>query len=398
LEIGSLQAASNLPPNSVWVDMTAFDISTNTTNTTKATDPPIPSAVQQQQYVLLDKEANIASNEINSSDPLLRTSAVVPYGAQNNMKRDMGVFHSMSEILKLAGYFSLWYILTIVYNVTNKRALIMLPALPTTLAATQMFLGMLLFLPIWAIKPPQIDSRQFLAYWKIGLCHGLGSLFTIYSLNAGSVSFTHVVKAAEPLFAAGLSAVVMKQTFSTSVYLSLLPIIIGIAMASITELNFSWYSLITAMLSNLCYQSRIVLAKGEMRDTSKATKDLKSDVTSAESDAPGSTEQSLSPSNLFRIVTVFGCAILVPIAIFLEGEAIWNTMTYIQNNDIALDTLLVNVIVSGISYYAYNDVAFWILGESQCLMMSLWCMYCVCMCVCVCVSVVCGVCSRTASV
>jgi len=62
---------------------------------------------------------------------------------------------------------------------------------------------------------------------------------TVVSLGAGAVSFTHIVKAAEPFFSTAVQAV-MGNVAPLSVNVCLLPVVGGVAIASMKELSFSW--------------------------------------------------------------------------------------------------------------------------------------------------------------
>jgi drug/metabolite transporter (DMT)-like permease len=54
-----------------------------------------------------------------------------------------------------------------------------------------------------------------------------------------AVSFTHIIKSGEPAFSVLVSTFLLGEAFPMPVYLSLLPIIGGCALAAITELNFN---------------------------------------------------------------------------------------------------------------------------------------------------------------
>jgi solute carrier family 35 protein E1 len=54
-----------------------------------------------------------------------------------------------------------------------------------------------------------------------------------------AVSFTHIIKSGEPAFSVLVSRFLLGEMFPASVYLSLLPIIGGCALAAVTELNFN---------------------------------------------------------------------------------------------------------------------------------------------------------------
>jgi solute carrier family 35 protein E1 len=262
----------------------------------------------------------------------------------------MNLLPKSGDLLVLASYFILWYSLTIVYNVTNKRVLNHIP-LPASIATLQLFIGIPLFvIPLFLSGSYSSDSlrwKHFLPYWKIALCHGLGNIATTYSLGAGSVSFTHIIKAAEPVFSAGLSAVILKSYLSLRTLLCLVPIVVGVGMASLTELSFTWVGFGTALLSNLFYQLRNVLAKLELGGSSDSVK----------------AEPPPSPVQLFRAITMLSAILMLPIALASEGYLFEKTFFSLLQSSVNRRELFVNLIASGVSYYLYNEVAFRILNR-----------------------------------
>ncbi len=247
---------------------------------------------------------------------------------------------STAKALRLVWYYFLLYFFTVVYNVANKKVLDFLP-LPATVSAVQTLIGIPLFLPLWVLKPPRnLDTIDRSSLMKISLCHGLGNLATVYALQSGSISFTHVIKSAEPLFTAILSIVVMKSILSNSVYLSLLPIVFGVGLASAKELSFSWFGFSAAMLSNFFYQLRMVLSKVSLT---------------------GTDDKKLSASNTFRVITIFSFVQLIPIALVLEGSQMIPAFYGMLSHPEGLKFTLVNILIAGASFYFYNEVGFWIL-------------------------------------
>jgi len=214
--------------------------------------------------------------------------------------------------------------------------------LPVSFAVIQLFLGIPLFMPIWMVKPPKdISKISLTSISLVAGFHGLGNLATIYSLGSGSVSFTHVVKSAEPLFTAFLSICITKSVLSTSVYLSLIPIVVGVALASAKEVSFSWFGFLTAMASNLLYQLRIVLSKQLM--------------------APSEISPKISAPNIFRLITLVSFFELLPLAIIIEGDLLFQKLHELWSLNSDRNNLLMHILVSGFSYYMYNEIAFWIL-------------------------------------
>jgi solute carrier family 35 protein E1 len=173
---------------------------------------------------------------------------------------------SLMETLKVGGYFGLWYALNIGYNIYNKKAL-NLVKLPWTMALIQLFAGIPYVMLLWATglrKAPVLNRENIKNLTPSALCHLGTHVGAVLSLGAGAVSFTHIVKASEPVVSALLSAVFLKQFLPIPVYISLLPVIGGVGLASLKELSFTWLAFSTAMLSNVASASRAILSKGLM--------------------------------------------------------------------------------------------------------------------------------------
>ena len=91
--------------------------------------------------------------------------------------------------------------------------------------------------------------------------HGLGHIAANISFAAVAISLTHTVKTLEPVFNVAMSKLVLGTSTSVPVALSLLPITLGVAAASASELSFNWTGFISAMLSNLTFSFRAVYSK-----------------------------------------------------------------------------------------------------------------------------------------
>lgn len=97
----------------------------------------------------------------------------------------------MSDVstIKLLGFFSLWYLINILYNDLNKTVLQVLK-LPWSVASLQLGTGLLYVAPLWlnGIKsPPRLKPGNLVSLSPIALAHGLGQCVTVFSLGAGSV-------------------------------------------------------------------------------------------------------------------------------------------------------------------------------------------------------------------
>mmetsp|Transcript_18397 Transcript_18397/g.24278 ORF Transcript_18397/g.24278 Transcript_18397/m.24278 type:complete len:372 (+) Transcript_18397:75-1190(+) len=250
-----------------------------------------------------------------------------------------GLSDDLQQRLKVGVYFSLWYALNIGYNIYNKKALNIIPA-PWTVATIQMIVGVFVFVPMWILrvrKAPVLSKENIKTLFPIGACHTLGHVSGVISLGAGAVSFTHIVKAAEPLFTALFSAVLLSQFFAWQVYMTLLPVIIGVGLASLKELSFSWTSFGGAMTSNVACALRGVFAKVSMGKPQG---------------------KNMNASNLYSVLTIMACVLLTPVALALEGSKLSSAWDSALATGTDSKTIIIWTLLSGFFYYTYNEVAF----------------------------------------
>ena len=316
---------------------------------------------------------NIQSNTTITINTISNSNTTITKNNHNSIMKSEEMRHiydsdDIIKYIKISSYFVIWYVLTIVYNISSKRLLDIFP-FPATISVLQLILGIPVFLPIWLFKSPSISTKHLEQYSKIAFFHGMGNYATCISLGAGAVSFTHIIKAAEPIFSAILSATIYGTVFPFEVYLSLFPIVVGVGLASAKELSFTWISFISAMASNLFYQLRIVLAKKEMTNTNTNTntnsksndKVLSKMESNSTITVPSRNQDEISPENLFRIITIISAIQLLPIALLVEGSTLQTAYSNIVTNG-NYEEFLSSMLISGVSYYMYNEVAFWILG------------------------------------
>jgi solute carrier family 35 protein E1 len=82
-----------------------------------------------------------------------------------------------------------------------------------TFAATQMFFSVLSMATLWMTGLQPIPSLTF-PQWKqlipIGIWSALAQSFAVIAIGAGAVSFTQIVKSAEPVFVAINNVILLK--------------------------------------------------------------------------------------------------------------------------------------------------------------------------------------------
>ena len=250
------------------------------------------------------------------------------------------------ETLQVGTYFALWYLFNIAYNIYNKQSLNVL-SYPWTVATIQMAAGIAYFVPLWLLglrKAPKLSGSDLKTLFPVALCHTGVHIGAVIALGAGAVSFAHIVKASEPVVTCALNAALLGEILPFSVYMTLLPIIGGVAIASMKELSFTWLALGSAMLSNVSSAARGVLSKKTMSGKQIG--------------------ENLDAQNLYAVLTLMSTLILIPISLALEGTGMFKEFgSVVKAGKFTRQSLATLLALSGASYYAYNEVAFLALGK-----------------------------------
>merc|ERR1711965_635025 len=106
---------------------------------------------------------------------------------------------------------------------------------------------------LWGLrlqKRPQLSGQVVWQLLPLGVLHAFGFTTTNASLGSVNVSFTHTIKAMEPFFTVLLSSAFLGYVPSLPVLLSLMPIVGGVVLASVSEVSFTWVELFTAEYRN----------------------------------------------------------------------------------------------------------------------------------------------------
>eukprot|EP00270_Netrium_digitus_P000498 TRINITY_DN10552_c0_g1_i1.p1 TRINITY_DN10552_c0_g1~~TRINITY_DN10552_c0_g1_i1.p1 ORF type:complete len:418 (+),score=75.61 TRINITY_DN10552_c0_g1_i1:193-1446(+) len=247
----------------------------------------------------------------------------------------------LTRTIQLGSLFGLWYLFNIWFNIYNKQVLKAFP-FPITITTLQFLTGSVIASFVWVAglhKRPQISKAQLLAIVPLACVHTLGNLFTNMSLGKVAVSFTHTIKALEPFFSVLLSSLFLGETPTLTVVLSLVPIVAGVSLASATEASFNWAGFLSAMASNVTFQSRNVLSKKLM---------VKKDASA-----------TLDNINLFSIITIMSLFLLSPAMLLLDGVKF--TPAYLASKGLPAEKIMRFALYSGLCFHAYQQVSYMIL-------------------------------------
>ena len=250
---------------------------------------------------------------------------------------------SAVQVLMLLGLFACWYGFNIVFNIYNKQILKTFPY-PVTVTLIELGVGSALICAMWASgakKPPTLTKEMLKPIAPLAVIHAVGNLLTNVSLGKVAVSFTHTIKAMEPFFSVLLSALFLGDIPSLAVVGALVPVVGGVALASMTEVSFCWAGFLAAMGSNITFQSRNVLSKKMM--------------------GLSSIKGAIDNINLFSVITMLSCLVCLPIAVSMEGVKF--TPAAISAVGVSFQDLSQRLLIAGFCFQMYQQISYMILSR-----------------------------------
>ncbi|KAJ0765695.1 putative triose phosphate/phosphoenolpyruvate translocator, sugar phosphate transporter [Helianthus annuus] len=298
--------------------------------------------IKKLSIVTNSKPLHVSS--LQSFGPLRKFESCKAYEAGGDVVENT----EATKRVKIGFYFATWWFLNVIFNIYNKKVLNAFPY-PWLTSTLSLAAGSAIMLVSWASKvaePPNTDVEFWKALFPVALAHTIGHVAATVSMSKVAVSFTHIIKSGEPAFSVLVSRFILGETFPTSVYLSLLPIIGGCGLAALTELNFNMTGFMGAMISNLAFVFRNIFSKRGMKG------------------------KSVSGMNYYACLSMLSLLILTPFAIAVEGPKMWaagwqNAVTEIGPHFIWW------VAAQSIFYHLYNQVSYMSLDEISPLTFSI---------------------------
>ncbi|XP_041377214.1 solute carrier family 35 member E2A-like [Gigantopelta aegis] len=159
----------------------------------------------------------------------------------------------------------LWYFFSFCTLFLNKYILSTLKGDPTLLGAMQMVMTTIfgfiqMYLPLGMYTPIDREGKPP-NFWRnmilVGTMRFSTVILGLVALKFVAVSFTETVKSSAPLFTVFISRMLIGELTGVYTFLSLIPIMMGLALCSAYELSFNLQGFIAALATNLteCLQN-----------------------------------------------------------------------------------------------------------------------------------------------
>ncbi|XP_043693465.1 glucose-6-phosphate/phosphate translocator 1, chloroplastic-like [Telopea speciosissima] len=324
---------------------------------------PKASGLRPQYCLLPSMPAPKGSNSIFSARKPLYVSSVEAFGSSEAVSPRKPIFEckaaeadqsqpldanvelpdkkaATGPNLKIGFYFATWWALNVVFNIYNKKVLNAYP-FPWLTSTLSLAAGSLIMLVSWVLRiaeAPKTDLDFWKSLFPVAVAHTIGHVAATVSMSKVAVSFTHIIKSGEPAFSVLVSRFLLGESFPVPVYLSLVPIIGGCALAAVTELNFNMIGFMGAMISNLAFVFRNIFSKKGMKGN------------------------SVSGMNYYACLSILSLVLLIPFAIAVEGPQLWASGWETSLAQIG-PQLIWWLVAQSVFYHLYNQVSYMSLDE-----------------------------------
>ncbi|XP_065879187.1 triose phosphate/phosphate translocator, chloroplastic isoform X2 [Euphorbia lathyris] len=227
----------------------------------------------------------------------------------------------------------MWYFMNVIFNILNKKIYNYFPY-PYFVSVIHLFVGVVYCLGSWTVGLPKrapIDSKLLGVLIPVAVCHAIGHVTSNISFAAVAVSFTHTIKALEPFFNASASQFILGQSIPLSLWLSLAPVVLGVSMASLTELSFNWLGFISAMISNISFTYRSIYSKKAMTD--------------------------MDSTNVYAYISIIALFVCIPPALIIEGPQLLKHGFSDAIAKVGMTKFITDLFWVGMFYHLYNQLA-----------------------------------------
>jgi solute carrier family 35, member E1 len=293
----------------------------------------------------------VASRPTHSPSPSSSSSSSLSSSSSSSSSSPLS--SSSNSVFVIVCLFIGWAAFSTFTDTLNK-AILNVFAFPITLTLCHFGISAvcgLLFLPGWShiqrtFGALQNDSSNSTSLHLATLVQTFGFFLTNLSFGRVAIAFTQTVKASAPLFSLAIQRVFLGRIFSMLTYVSLIPIVAGVAITATTELSFDKWGFLAAIGSNICFSSRSIVAKPLFAKVGNAT--------------------------LYFHLSLRGFLLLLPIWSIFEAPSLYSTLTVnsaaSQSASDSLESILsmslvYKMIACSVFHFAYNQISFSMLAR-----------------------------------
>ncbi|CAM4713349.1 unnamed protein product [Leuciscus chuanchicus] len=212
--------------------------------------PSFGSFRPRQERVMLSR------SESTPGEPVLKITIT----ETTVIEDDTGVWNS-----RALTYLALWYFFSFCTLFLNKYILSLLEGEPSMLGAVQMLsttvIGcgkMLVPCPLYQHKSrAEYPSNFIMIMLFVGLMRFTTVVLGLVSLKNVAVSFAETVKSSAPIFTVIMSRLILGEYTGFWVNVSLIPVMLGLALCTATEISFNMLGFSAALSTNImdCLQN-----------------------------------------------------------------------------------------------------------------------------------------------
>ncbi|KRY34555.1 Solute carrier family 35 member E1, partial [Trichinella spiralis] len=167
----------------------------------------------------------------------------------------------------------LWYAISTTSNILNKVILQNFP-FPLTLTTASIITTSIYSIPVSRRTASaeqfsrSLNHKQFF-FMVVPLAFGklIAVSSSFVSLYKVPVSYAHTVKATMPIFSVVCARFIMGEKQTKLIYMSLIPILLGVMIATVSEMSFSAVGLCSALCSTFTYALMNAYVKKVIKDT-----------------------------------------------------------------------------------------------------------------------------------
>lgn len=243
-------------------------------------------------------------------------------------------------VLRVAFLCLTWYCISATSNVIGKLFLRDFPY-PTTRTIVQLTSTVLYLIPTLNCfhipKPKPFDSRYYsTVILPLAIGKFLASVSSHVSIWKVPVSYAHTVKATMPLWVVLLSRLILREKQSWSIYFSLVPIMAGVYIATVTEISFDLIGLMSALVSTFLFSLQNIFSKKVLR------------------------EHDIHHLRLLQTLAQLALCLFVPFWVLFDGgQMFYSTASHSSDHWVRISVL---ALCDGFLAFAQNMVAFTMLS------------------------------------